>query len=465
MPGMLKRRQLILMAIVAVDSLRCLPSNAALGWLLVVYYAVAIVGFFIPSALITAELANTVPGKPGAYHWVKTAFGKRNAFLSVWLQWLTMLIWTPAILTYVVTNFSYLFSTSSLPTYILLPAILCLFWLSVYLVLYQYKWVIHITNYSGLLGVLLPMIGIMLLCLVWLWQGQTNYLVTHQDTQWFNLVSLRNAVPLIFSLMGMEMIAIHAKRLAQPAKFYPQVVLIASLVILASMIPASLAIAVVVPHQDIQLLTGVVESISQYLHAFALEKFLAVFVISLAAGSYGIFLTWLISIGSYLQDAALDKSLPNFLSGDTARQCLIKQLIFMGSLITVISAIFIHQSAETVFWLLNMATAQLCLIYYLYLFTSAFYLRYKSLGSHPDSLCKNNFIYYGFCCLAILTCLLALAFGFIPPEHLSRWQNIQYELELIGLIVMGIMLGTLLYCKSANSAASYSLPQEAFKIN
>ena len=63
-------------AILVVDQLTASASigTGTLGW-----WVLAIVFFFIPYALITAELATTYPEQGGIYVWTKRAFGKRWA--------------------------------------------------------------------------------------------------------------------------------------------------------------------------------------------------------------------------------------------------------------------------------------------------------------------------------------------------------------------------------------------------
>ena len=51
--------------------------SAKLGLPLVAYYLVAAIAFFIPVALVAAELATAYPNTGGIYVWVREAFGRR----------------------------------------------------------------------------------------------------------------------------------------------------------------------------------------------------------------------------------------------------------------------------------------------------------------------------------------------------------------------------------------------------
>ena len=49
--------------------------------------------YFVPGALICAELASTYQkGDGGLYDWVKEAFGEKYGFLVSWLNWTAILV-------------------------------------------------------------------------------------------------------------------------------------------------------------------------------------------------------------------------------------------------------------------------------------------------------------------------------------------------------------------------------------
>ena len=79
---------LVMINIIAIDSLRNVPAAAEYGSSLVVYYALAAILFFIPSAFVSAELATGWPKNGGIYIWVREAFGPRWGLFAIWLQWI-----------------------------------------------------------------------------------------------------------------------------------------------------------------------------------------------------------------------------------------------------------------------------------------------------------------------------------------------------------------------------------------
>lgn len=90
-----------LISLAAVLTLRSLPSIAEDGWSSIAYYLLGAVLFFIPLALVAAELATGWPRAGGLYEWVKEAFGDRSGFLAIWFEWVENVVWFPTELSFV----------------------------------------------------------------------------------------------------------------------------------------------------------------------------------------------------------------------------------------------------------------------------------------------------------------------------------------------------------------------------
>lgn len=56
--------------------------------------------FFVPCALVCAELASTYPRDGGMYEWVKEAYGEKYGFMVSWLNWTAKILWYTSFLTY-----------------------------------------------------------------------------------------------------------------------------------------------------------------------------------------------------------------------------------------------------------------------------------------------------------------------------------------------------------------------------
>src|SRR5476651_2430217 len=100
---------LVMLITGAVDSIRNLPATSLFGSSLIFFFIFSAVVFLIPTALVAAELSSASTDKSGIFHWVKAAFGEKAAFLAIWLQWITNLVWFPTILSFIAGLIAYLF--------------------------------------------------------------------------------------------------------------------------------------------------------------------------------------------------------------------------------------------------------------------------------------------------------------------------------------------------------------------
>ena len=100
-----------MMNLAVICSLRGMPMMAEEGFSLVFYYLLTVVVFLVPVSLVSAELATGWPphGPGGVYIWVKEAFGERWAFLAIWLQWISNVIWFPTVLSFIAGTIAYIF--------------------------------------------------------------------------------------------------------------------------------------------------------------------------------------------------------------------------------------------------------------------------------------------------------------------------------------------------------------------
>src|SRR3954447_1011002 len=86
----------LICTLVGLDTLGAVASNGAQGFTWLIFLAVV---FFVPYALLTAELGSTFTEEGGAYIWVKLAFGRMTGAVASILYWLSNPIWLGGSLT------------------------------------------------------------------------------------------------------------------------------------------------------------------------------------------------------------------------------------------------------------------------------------------------------------------------------------------------------------------------------
>ena len=113
------RKVLGVSALVAINmciifSVRGFPLLAEEGLSLVFYLSFSALTFLVPTALICAELSSAWPprGPGGVYIWSREAFGTKWAFLAVWFQWISAVVWFPTVLSFIAATIAYIFDPS-----------------------------------------------------------------------------------------------------------------------------------------------------------------------------------------------------------------------------------------------------------------------------------------------------------------------------------------------------------------
>src|SRR5438034_9145960 len=99
LPRVMRLRDVVLFNITAIVGLRWLTTAASqFGLASLLLWVVAMLVFFLPSAVAVRELADIDPGAGGIYRWVTRAFGPRHGFVAGWGYWVNNLVYYPSLL-------------------------------------------------------------------------------------------------------------------------------------------------------------------------------------------------------------------------------------------------------------------------------------------------------------------------------------------------------------------------------
>lgn len=436
---------LVMINVIAVDSLRTLPISAKLGLPLVSYYLLAAIAFFIPVALVAAELATAYPNTGGIYIWVREAFGRRAAFVTIWLQWIYNVVWYPTILAFIAATLAYLFSPALAHNkFYLLSASICFFWTFTLLNCFGMRVSSIVSMLGALFGTILPMLGITILGGIWLIQGHSIAVNLHSSwlpdfSSWGNL-SLFTAI--MFSLIGVEMSAVHAEEVRNPQRDYPRATLYSAIIIVATLVLSSLAIVLVVPNQELSVVSGLVDAFSVFFNDFHIPWMTEVIALLIVLGGLSSVSAWIIGPTKGLLVAARDGSLPAVLSKVNEHGAPVAVLIVQAIIFTLLCSVFILvDSINAAYWLLSDLCAQMALLVYVFMFTAAIKLRY----SHPHQprgyiIPGGTIMMWLVAGIGTLSCLSAMLIGFIPPTQIPMDNIYFFEAFLIGGLFFFVFL-------------------------
>ncbi|WP_084758851.1 APC family permease [Legionella adelaidensis] len=439
--------------VIAVDSLRTLPLSATLGFSLISYYLVAALAFFIPVALVAAELATTFPKTGGIYVWVREAFGKRAAFITIWLQWIYNVVWYPTILAFIAATFAYLFAPAlANQKFFLLTTIISLFWIFTILNCFGMKVSSIVSTVGALIGTLLPMIGIIFLGIFWVLQGKPLQIAT--DASWLpdfssiGNLSLFSAV--LFGLLGMEMSAVHAEEVKNPQKDYPRALLYSTILIFATLVLGSLAIVIVVPVEKLSVVSALIDAYSIFFNAYGMPWMVFITAICIILGGLSGVSAWIIGPTKGLLVSAQDGCIPHQFAKTNKYGAPVRILMIQGFIFTLLSTLFILlDSINAAYWILSDLCAQMALLVYVFMFAAAIKLRYskadkkrayKIPGGKPGIWLVSG--------IGLICCVLTILIGFVPPTQIPIENVAFFESFLVGGLFLFVLVPWLLAKRS-----------------
>jgi len=436
---------LVMINVIAVDSLRTLPMSAKLGLPLISYYLIAAFAFFIPIALVAAELATAYPNTGGLYIWVREAFGRRAGFITIWLQWIYNVVWYPTILAFIAATISYLFAPQLANNkFYLLSTALGLFWIFTLLNCFGMRLSGLVSIIAALFGTILPMLGIIALGAAWLFQGHPIAIDTSSswlpDFSALGNLALFSAV--LFGLIGVEMSAVHAEEVQNPQRDYPRAILYSIILIFSTLVLSSLAIVIVVPNQELSVVSGLIDAFAVFFNSYHMPWMTAVIALLIVLGGLGGVSAWIIGPTKGLLISARDGSLPKIFGQVNRYGAPVAILITQGIIFTLLSSAFIlFDSINAAYWLLSDLCAQIALLVYVFMFAAAIKLRY-SQADKPRSykIPGGNGTMWLVSGIGILCCLVAMGIGFVPPTQIPVGNTVIFESFLIGGLFVFVAL-------------------------
>lgn len=444
-PRVLSIFALVMINVIAVDSLRSLPFSAIYGFSLVFYYIVAAFIFFLPIAFVSAELATAWPNKGGIYVWVREAFGDFWGFMVIWLQWIYNIVWYPTILLSLAAILAYFINPDLAENRMfMLIVVLTFFWGATFLNCLGMKMSSAISIFSALIGTIIPMVFIIILGIVWMYLGNPIHIKFTQAEFFPDLTDpkmLAFLTALMYGLVGIELSAAHADEVKNPGKSYPRAILLSTIIILGTLTLSSLAIAMVVPHNQLSVVTGLVQAYEIFFKAFHLEWMSSIITVLIIIGGIGSVAAWIIGPTKGLLVAAQDGNAPKLFAKTNKKGAPVALLITQAIICTVLCLIFLLMpSVSSSYWILTAMTAQLSMFVYIALFAAALWLRYKRPGAaRAYRIPFKNIGMWVTCVVGTLTSLFVVALGFVPPSQIKIGSTAVYEFILVtGVLILSL---------------------------
>jgi len=366
--------------------------------------------------------------------------GKRAAFLSIWFLWISNAIWYPLILSFIATTFLYAVAPelSHHPWWVV-GVMLCVFWAVLLSNLLGIRYSGWFGTVTFLLGTLLPGGALIIFGAISLFQGDPSHMdfslsaLIPKQTSLNEIVFL---VSMVLCFAGMEMNAIHAKDVHNPRKTFPRTIFISAGIIGFLTMIGIFSVGIILPKEEVNLTTAIMEAMSHYLHRFHIEGLLPVFSVAIAIGALGAVSCWIVGTSKGLLVAAQDGGLPSYLLRENQKGVPVTLLLIQGGIVSFLVFMFVVMpSLSYAFWILTALSSQLYLITYILMFLSGVILKYKkSEIERTYSIPGGKKGMIGVAGIGIISSIFAFFIGFVPPSQIDTKNTFLY----CGFLVVGI---------------------------
>jgi putative glutamate/gamma-aminobutyrate antiporter len=436
---------LTMINVATIGSVKNWPVTAEYGLASVFFFVLATLLFFIPTSLVSAELATGWPKTGGVFAWVKEAFGHKTGFLAAWLLWMQNIVWYPTALSFIAATIAYIFNPALAENkWYTFITILVVFWLTTLVNFRGMKTSGWISSAGMIFGTFLPGLVIILLGFIWFFSGQPTEISFSADNLIPDMSSVGQLVlftGVLISLAGMEMSAVHAKDVENPRRDYPKAILFSALIILGLSIPGVLAISIVVPQQDISLLAGSLQAIAIFFDKYNLKVLIPLMAFLIAFGTVASVSTWTVGPIKGLLAAAQTGDLPPLFRKLNKNAMPIPLLILQAVVVSFLSSIFVFlPNLNEAFWMLVAMVSELYLLMYLLMFAAAIRLKYKRKDvERPYQVPGGNLGMWIVAGIGILSSLFTMIIGLLPPGHITITNPTTY----IFIMIAGIILFSL----------------------
>ena len=259
-------RDLVLLNVVAVLSIRWLATSAAAGPSSLLLWLCAALFFFIPQGLAVADLSARFPDEGGIYAWTKRAFGEGHGFLCGWCYWINNVLYYPSLLLSgaVIATYAFGLGGSGLGdrwTYAL-PVTLGAMWLAVLLNVLGLgvgKWLHNVGAFGSYLpGVVIVVLGAIAVAT----RPAANVFTPATLIPDLGKVSELNLwASIAFAFAGLELSATLGGEIRDPRRTLPRSIFLAAPLIALVYIAGTGAILWLVPQKDVNLVSGLLQGI------------------------------------------------------------------------------------------------------------------------------------------------------------------------------------------------------------
>jgi amino acid transporter len=291
-------------------------------------------------------------------------------------------------------------------------------------------------------GTIFPGLFLIFLAAMWIILGNPTHIhftlegILPDFSRFDNIVFLAG---LFLAFAGLEVSSGYAGEVKNPQKNYPKSIILAGLITFFLFMLGALSIGIVIPKENISLVSGLMEALKVFLDSFGVAWLLPILGILLVIGAVAEVNSWIIGPVKALYTTTLHGNLPPFFQQTNEKGVPTNLLLFQAIIVTVASLVFLTMpSLSSSYWILSALSTQIYLVMYIMMFAAAIRLRYTKPHvprayriPHPH---KGMWIV---ACIGMLSSIFAIILVFVPPAQINVGSLAFFESFLgIGLAVM-----------------------------
>lgn len=432
---------LAMINVAAVLSIRNFPSMAVYGWSCIGWYVIGAIFFLIPISLAGAELATGWPEGGGVYAWVKQAFGEKGGFTALFCEWSNNLVWFPTVLSFIASTFAFALTPSLASSGIFMFTVMMVaFWGTTAIAYFGEEVSTKFGNIGVIIGSIIPSLLIIVLGIWWLESGAAIVLPPFSigamvPTISFATLPFFATVILLFA--GMEMAGFHALETKDPQTDFPKAMGISAIIIVVCTVLATLAIAIVIPADQLNLASGVMQAIQYFFTAAHIPWMVAPMALLITLGGVVSLAAWLIGPAKGLGVVAEEGNMPPIFDRTNKYGAPVAVLVIQALIGSAISLLYVFlPSVNQAYWILSAMTVELLCIVYVLIFAAVIKLRYSQPDTPRPFRIPGGMPGVWFVGgLGILGTTFAFIVGLMPPTYFQT-SGIAY----VGSVLLGTFL-------------------------
>lgn len=446
--------ELVMLNISALYGIRWIArstSDAYLGLGAIPMWVILMFIFFVPQALMCAELASSYPNDGGLAYWVKVAYGTKYGFLVSWMHWTALIFWFASFLTFFSVNATYMIGRPDLANNKLLVLVM-----SIIII-----WVLSIASMKGMefgkyftsvgsLGSTVPtvcLIVLSFLAIVFLKKAPSASVFTVANlTPKLNMNSLVAISSIMFAYTGAQLAANFISEMENPQKNYPRAICTAAAIIGVLYAIGSIAMTMLLPTSEIQSSTGTLDALMRACQLLGIPSvFVQVIAFGIALSVLGALVLYIAQptkmLFGFVEPGVFSKKITQVNEHGIPTRAVIFQAILISALLAGVSYL---PGVEAIYNALVTMTALTTLFPYVLLF-----LAYGKIKREKEDIpglyvmTKNKKLASVVTYAVTALCIFAIICSALPIMG-STQENIIYEAELIGggalIIISGLLI-------------------------